>query len=122
MTKKKTLNIDRLIISGLHKEDFEWATRQCEEIGYVLAAFILDIDGYHWKAVYVKAGHFENCQRMQHDAIPLPPIGAENQVSACSSKTKLETSLSHVAKSSVMSRKASKSLQKVKKVASDNGC
>jgi len=106
----------------LHLGNFGWKTQQCRETDYTLVASILEVNGYHWKAVYVKAGHFENCQGIRQDVIPLPPIGAENPVSACSSKTKLETSLSHVARSSVMSRKASKSLQKVKKVASDNGC
>lgn len=44
----------KLIIGGLHREDFEWASRQHEENGYVLVAFLLDYDGYHWKAVYSK--------------------------------------------------------------------
>lgn len=35
-------------------DDFEWATQHFEEIGYTLAAFMLDIDGYHWKALYIK--------------------------------------------------------------------
>ncbi|MGQ9624560.1 MAG: hypothetical protein ACUVT9_04230 [Candidatus Bathycorpusculaceae bacterium] len=35
-------------------DDFEWATREYEAVGYVLIAFMLDIDCYHWKAIYVK--------------------------------------------------------------------
>jgi len=54
LTKEKRLNADRLVVGGLHKDDFEWASRQYEELGYVLVAFVLDRDGYHWKAVYVK--------------------------------------------------------------------
>lgn len=55
LTKRERLNATRLIVGGLHKEDFEWAAQQYEEIGYVLVAFILDRDGYHWKAIYAKA-------------------------------------------------------------------
>ncbi|MCS7114260.1 MAG: hypothetical protein N0A00_02475 [Candidatus Bathyarchaeota archaeon] len=47
--------IDILVLGGLHMDDFEWASRQYEAIGYVLIAFILDRDAYHWKAIYVKA-------------------------------------------------------------------
>lgn len=36
-------------------DDFEWAAEHFEEIGYVLTAFMMDCDGYHWKVVYVKA-------------------------------------------------------------------
>lgn len=52
MKKRKPLN--KLVVGGLHKDDFEWASRQNEEEGYVLMAFLLDHDGYHWKAVYTK--------------------------------------------------------------------
>jgi hypothetical protein len=51
---KKKKHSDKLVIGGLHKDDFEWASKQHEEIGYVLVAFLLDHDGYHWKAVYAK--------------------------------------------------------------------
>ena len=37
-------------------DDFAWASKEYEETGYVLVGFVLDVDGYHWKAVYVKAG------------------------------------------------------------------
>jgi hypothetical protein len=43
-----------LVVGGLHEDDLEWAAQQYEEIGYILIAFILDCDGYHWKAIYVK--------------------------------------------------------------------
>ena len=55
MTKEKRLNMDRLVVGGLHKDDFERAAQQYEEAGYILVAFVLDRDGYHWKAIYVKA-------------------------------------------------------------------
>ena len=42
-------------IGGLHRSDSEWASEEYEEIGYVMAAFKLDSDGYHWIAVYVKS-------------------------------------------------------------------
>jgi hypothetical protein len=31
------------------------ASKEYKERGHVLVAFDLDVDGYHWKAVYVKA-------------------------------------------------------------------
>ena len=60
MTKEKRLHIDRLVVGGLHKDDFEWADQQYDALGYVLVAFVLDRDGYHWKAVYAKADQLEN--------------------------------------------------------------
>lgn len=36
-------------------DDFSWASRQYEETGYVLIGFDMDVDAYHWKAIYVKA-------------------------------------------------------------------
>jgi hypothetical protein len=51
--------LDKLVVGGLHTDDFEWASRQYEDIGYVLVAFVMDCDGYHWKAVYVKADQLE---------------------------------------------------------------
>lgn len=59
MTEEKSVNMDRLIVGGLHMDDFQWASHQYVEIGYVLVAFVLDRDGYHWKAVYVKADHLD---------------------------------------------------------------
>lgn len=56
---KKRVLFDRLVVSGLHKNDFEWACEQYQNAGYVLICFGLDFDGYHWKAVYVKAGLVE---------------------------------------------------------------
>jgi len=55
--------LDKLVVGGLHTDDFEWASRQYEDIGYVLVAFVLDCDGYHWKAVYVKADLLEKNTR-----------------------------------------------------------
>lgn len=51
--------IDKLVVGGLHRDDFDWATTQYEDIGYVLVAFVLDRDCYHWKAVYVKVSQLE---------------------------------------------------------------
>ena len=60
MTKENCVNVDRFVVGGLHKDDFEWADQQYDEVGYVLVAFVLDRDGYHWKAVYFKADQLEN--------------------------------------------------------------
>jgi hypothetical protein len=46
---------ETFVIGGLHRSDFEWASKEYEEIGYVMAVFKLDSDGYHWIAVYVKS-------------------------------------------------------------------
>ena len=54
MSREQQMNVDKLVVGGLHRDDFGWAARQYEETGYVLAAFLLDRDGYHWKAVYAK--------------------------------------------------------------------
>ncbi|MGQ9507088.1 MAG: hypothetical protein ACUVTB_04415 [Candidatus Bathycorpusculaceae bacterium] len=62
MSREKRVNVDRLVVGGLHMGDFEWASRQYEELGYVLVAFVLDVDGYHWKAVYVKADCLEKSE------------------------------------------------------------
>jgi len=51
--------MDKLFVGGLHRDDFEWAAQQYEEVGYILVAFILDYDGYHWKAIYVKRSEGE---------------------------------------------------------------
>ena len=51
--------MDRFIVGGLHRDDFERAAQRYEEIGYVLVAFLLDRDGYHWQAVYVKVENLE---------------------------------------------------------------
>jgi hypothetical protein len=56
---KRRVTVDKLVVGGLHKDDFEWASRQYEDAGYVLACFELDVDGYHWNAVYVKADLLE---------------------------------------------------------------
>ena len=52
---KKEKRVERLIVGGLHIDDFQWALREYEEAGYALVGYVLDVDGYHWKAVYVKA-------------------------------------------------------------------
>ena len=41
-------------------DDFEWASNQYEKIGYVLVAYVLDFDGYRWKAIYAKADLIKN--------------------------------------------------------------
>ena len=56
---KKRVAVDRLVVGGLHKDDFEWASGQYGDAGYVLVCFELDVDGYHWNAVYLKAGLLE---------------------------------------------------------------
>jgi hypothetical protein len=45
---------ETFVVGGLHKDDFEWASREYEDSGYVFAAFELDCDGYHWKATYAR--------------------------------------------------------------------
>ena len=54
LTEKEHAKREWVVVGGLHKNDFEWADQQYEGLGYVLVAFVLDCDGYHWKAVYVK--------------------------------------------------------------------
>jgi hypothetical protein len=56
---KRRVILDTLMVGGLHKDHFEWAFEQYQEAGYVLICFGLDFDGYHWKAVYVKASAVE---------------------------------------------------------------
>ena len=56
---KQKVVTDKIVAGGLHKDDFEWACGQYESAGYVLVSFELDIDGYHWKAVYAKADTLE---------------------------------------------------------------
>ncbi|MCK4434750.1 hypothetical protein KAU92_04610, partial [Candidatus Bathyarchaeota archaeon] len=73
MTKENRTNMDRLVVGGLHKDDFEWAAQQCEELGYVLVGFVLDCDGYHWKAVYVKLSNLENHGR-RHIQSPIGEV------------------------------------------------
>lgn len=60
LTEEKPGKVGQLIVGGLHRDDFEWAVQQYEEIGYVLVAFLVDYDGYHWKAVYVKAHNLDS--------------------------------------------------------------
>ncbi len=55
MKRQERVEVDRFVIGGLHTDDFEPVRRQYEEDGYVLVAFVLECDGYHWRAVYVKA-------------------------------------------------------------------
>jgi len=55
----KKAKLEKLVVGGLHIDDFKWTIHQYENIGYILVAFVLDRDGYHWKAVYVKADQFE---------------------------------------------------------------
>lgn len=55
-------------IGGLHRDDFDWACRQHEDSNYVLVRFELDFDGYHWKAVYVRAGALE-----KKETLGVPP-------------------------------------------------
>jgi hypothetical protein len=56
---KKARLADRIVVGGLHKQDFDWASREHEEAGYVFVGFVLDFDGYHWKAVYLRANRLE---------------------------------------------------------------
>lgn len=43
------MNVDGIVLVGLHKDDFGWAAQQYEKVGCVLVAFVLDRDGYDWK-------------------------------------------------------------------------
>ncbi len=60
MKRQERVGVDRFVIGGLHIDDFESARRQYEEDGYVLVAFVLELDGYHWRAVYAKAGMLDS--------------------------------------------------------------
>lgn len=42
---------ERIIVGGLHEDDFQLALDN-EPLGYVLIAFRLSVDRYHWEAVY----------------------------------------------------------------------
>lgn len=57
---RKPLDSGTFTIGGLHMDDFQWASNQYEKIGYVLVAYVLDFDGYHWKAIYAKADLMKN--------------------------------------------------------------
>ena len=61
--KELAINSDRLVLGGLHQDDFEWAVEQYQGAGYVLICFRLDFDGYHWNAVYAKASAVEKLLR-----------------------------------------------------------
>jgi hypothetical protein len=57
--EKRKIESETFTVGGLHIDDFVCASRQHEEIGYVLVGFVMDVDCYHWKAVYVKAEQLE---------------------------------------------------------------
>jgi len=59
MRKTKPRGTDRFVIGGLHRNDFMWASKQREEACLVFCSFMLDVDGYHWKAIYDKTGQLE---------------------------------------------------------------
>lgn len=62
--------IKTMVHGGLHLEDFEWAVRHYESIGYVLVAFVLDFDRYHWRAVFLDATQVPVCKLrvlLEHD-------------------------------------------------------
>lgn len=46
--------MDTISLGGLHKDDFEWASKQYEAFDYAFVSFLLDVDGYHWKVIYLK--------------------------------------------------------------------
>jgi hypothetical protein len=69
LTKEKPRKARQLIVGGLHRDDFEWAAQRYEETGYVLVAFLLDCDCYHWKAVYVNV---ETLQKPRGEGAPVP--------------------------------------------------
>ena len=54
--------LEPLVHGGLHLEDFEWAEHHYESIGYVLVAFVLDSDRYHWRAIFLKAEQVPVCK------------------------------------------------------------
>jgi hypothetical protein len=51
---KRKKESDTIVVGGLHKDDFEWASKQYEALDYVFTGFVLDFDYYHWKAIYEK--------------------------------------------------------------------
>lgn len=57
--RKRDSSLDTISIGGLHKDDFEWVSKQHEAFDYIFVGFVLDVDGYHWKAVYAKADILE---------------------------------------------------------------
>jgi len=42
---------ERITVGGLHEDDFQFALAN-EPPGFVLVAFQLSLDRYHWEAVY----------------------------------------------------------------------
>ena len=52
---RRNTKAETFTVGGLHMDDFSRASRQYEETGYVLIGFVMDVDAYHWKAIYVKA-------------------------------------------------------------------
>jgi hypothetical protein len=52
---RKEEHQDTIVIGGLHKDDYEWASKQYEALDYVFIGFVLDVEGYHWKAIYSRA-------------------------------------------------------------------
>jgi hypothetical protein len=72
------MKADRLVLGGLHRDDFEWASVQYENAGYVLVCFELEADCYHWNAVYVKVDVLEKMLGRGAPTVCLPlPLSAE---------------------------------------------
>lgn|GEM_PF-6182453 len=53
--KETQHRMDIFVVGGLHADDFTQAATMYVASGYLLVGFLLDADGYHWKAIYVKA-------------------------------------------------------------------
>ena len=57
--KETKHRIDIFVVGGLHADDFAQAATMYIAFDYLLIGFLLDADGYHWKAIYVKAEQLE---------------------------------------------------------------
>jgi hypothetical protein len=69
MRKTKPSGTGRFVIGGLHRGDFMWASKQREEACLVFYGFMLDVDGYHGRAIYgyadqIKRNHW---RKVMHD-------------------------------------------------------
>lgn len=63
MKRGRRLNSDVHVVGGLHRDDFDWASKEYEEVGWVLVGFVMDVDNYHWKAIYANADALQGPSR-----------------------------------------------------------
>jgi len=45
---------EKLVIGGLHSDDFQSIKDEYEREGWVLVAFELETDHYHWRAKFIQ--------------------------------------------------------------------